>query len=216
MDNFGQIDNKTITAEKQERLKISQVVVVEGKYDKISLENIIDAYIIETNGFGIVKNTQMQNLLKKLAAEVGVVILTDSDRAGFFIRNTVAKDLPKDKVINVYIPEIYGKEKRKATGSKEGKLGVEGMSREAILSALKRAGVCRGDKKEPYLTKADLYTDGLSGRPDSKRLREDFFSHHELPRGITTNSLLSFINAAISRQEYEETIKKIKKNLENS
>ena len=124
-----------------EKLKLSQAVIVEGKYDKIKLSGIIDAFIIETNGFGIFKDKEKLAFIKKLANEKGIVVLTDSDHAGFMIRNYISSGIPKDRIINVYIPDVYGKEKRKAKPSKEGKIGVEGMSREVLLNAFERAGV---------------------------------------------------------------------------
>ena len=152
-----------------EKLKISQAVIVEGKYDKIKLEGIIDAFIIETDGFGIFKDKKRLAFIKKLARERGIAVITDSDHAGFMIRNYISSGVPKDRIFNVYIPDIYGKEKRKKTASKEGKLGVEGMTKEVILEAFKKAGLEFSEVEcENPVTPYDLYEAGFSGRENSK------------------------------------------------
>ena len=122
-----------------EKIKLTQAVVVEGKYDKIKLSEFLDAFVVETNGFGIFKDKERLSFIKKLAAERGIILLTDSDHAGFMIRHYISSGIPKDRITNVYIPDVYGKEKRKSAPSKEGKLGVEGMTAETIIAALERA-----------------------------------------------------------------------------
>ena len=151
-------------------LKISQAVIVEGKYDKIKLSNIIDAFIIETNGFSIFKDKKKMQFIKKLANKQGIIILRDSGHAGFMIRNYIAAGIPKDKITHVYIPDIIGKEKRKDEPSKEGKLGVEGMTGEVLLNAFERANIqCKEILKDNPIITADLYQLGLSGTPDAKQ-----------------------------------------------
>ena len=140
-------------------IKLSQPVIVEGKYDVIKLSNILDALIIKTDGFGIFKDSEKQRLIRRLANEKGIIVLTDSDSAGFVIRNFISSCVPKEKIINVYIPDIFGKEKRKAERSKEGKLGVEGVPESVILEALRKAGVTASvtDEKRRLITNVDLY-----------------------------------------------------------
>ena len=153
----------------EEKIKLSQAVIVEGKYDKIKLSNILDAFIIETNGFGIFKDKEKLSFIKRLARERGIIILTDSDHAGFMIRNYISSGVPKEQIINVYIPDIFGKEKRKTEPSKEGKLGVEGMSSQVILRALDRAGVTSAKSLcENPVTTVDFYDLGLTGGVGSK------------------------------------------------
>ena len=160
-------------------IQVKEAVIVEGKYDKIKLSSIIDGLIIETHGFQIFKDKEQMALLRKLAAARGLLILTDSDGAGFVIRNYLSGCIPKSQIKHAYIPDLFGKEKRKAKASKEGKLGVEGVPAQVIRQALEKAGVvCQeGEapiKKGPPITKADLFTAGLSGGEGSgeKRLEK--------------------------------------------
>ena len=141
-------------------IKLSMPVIVEGKYDIIKLSNMIDGLVIKTDGFGIFKDKEKQQLLRRLAEEKGIIVLTDSDSAGFMIRNFISSVVQKEKIINVYIPDIYGKEKRKTEGGKEGKLGVEGMSEAVLEEAFRKAGVLseKSDSTERRLiTNIDLY-----------------------------------------------------------
>lgn len=194
----------------EEKLKLSQAVIVEGRYDKSKVSEIVDAFIIETNGFGIFKDKEKLSFIKKLAMERGVIILTDSDHAGFMIRNYLSSGIPKENVINAYIPDVYGKESRKDKPSKEGKLGVEGMSREVLLNAFKRAGVSVSDSvNENPVTNYDLYSLGLSGTAGAKRKKKALLSKLELPEFLSTNSLLTFINSSMSREEFLEIIKEV-------
>lgn len=190
-----------------EKIKLSQAVIVEGKYDKIKLANIVDAFIIETNGFGIFKDKQKLNFIKKLANERGLVVLTDSDHAGFMIRNYISSGVPKDKIVNVYIPDVFGKEKRKTEPSKEGKLGVEGMTKEIIVAALEKANVTstRVNNDNP-VTNYDLYEAGLSGTPNAKGNKKKLLKQLELPEFLSTNSLLSCINNMMTREEFFDLI----------
>ena len=156
-------------------VKVREVIVVEGRYDKNTLSQIVDATILETRGFGIMKDKAMQNLLRRTAEARGLILLTDSDGAGFVIRNYLKRVIPPKHLKQAYIPDIPGKERRKAAPGKEGKLGVEGMKPEVLLQALRRAGATFEGETESKscgeLSKTDLYDLGLSGRPDSARKR---------------------------------------------
>ena len=154
-------------------IKLRQAIVVEGRYDKNTLSQLVDAPIFETNGFGVMKNREMLEFLRRVAQTRGLIILTDSDGAGFVIRNFLKGALPKDKVLHAYIPDIYGKERRKTHAGKEGKLGVEGMTPEILLSALQNAGAQTEQTDAPTerITKTDLFLAGLSGGAGSAEKR---------------------------------------------
>ena len=193
-------------------LKTDKVIVVEGKYDKIKLSNIIDAFIIETNGFHIYKDKERLNFIRKLADERGIIIITDSDSSGFQIRNYISCGIPKDKIKHIYIPDIYGKEKRKSEPSKEGKLGVEGMRPEVLLEALRKAGATfegedkrENSTKEP-VTKADLFEWGLIGGTGSASRRQALLKRLELPEHLTPNGMLEALNLLYSREELKKII----------
>ena len=183
-------------------IKIKEAVIVEGKYDKIKLSNLIDALIIETNGFGIYKDKNRLNFIRNLAEERGIVILTDSDHSGFQIRNYISAGIPKDKIKHIYIPDVLGKEKRKAESSKEGKLGVEGMSDEVLLRLFSKAGIS-AEKFEPIdpITNYDLFELGISGTPNAKQNKKKLLEALDLPEFLSTNSLLSYINSSMTREE---------------
>lgn len=186
-----------------EKIKISQAVIVEGKYDKIKLSNIIDAFILETNGFGIYKDKEKMKFIRKLAQERGIVIITDSDHAGFMIRNKICSGIPKQQIINVYIPDIYGKEKRKTLPSKEGKLGVEGMSKDVILSAFEKAGVTSTFViNDNPITNVDLFELGYSGCDNSKQKRIALCKKLDLPEFLSTSSLVSCLNNSMTKEEF--------------
>lgn len=188
-----------------EKIKISQAVIVEGRYDKLKLSNIIDAFIIETNGFGIFKDKKKLSFIKRIANERGIIVLTDSDHAGFMIRNYISSGVPKDKIINVYIPDIKGKEKRKDKPSKEGKLGVEGMSAQILLQALKRANVAYSKSvNENPVTNYDLFSLSLSGTPNAKQNKKKLLQKMNLPEYLSTNSLLTYVNSQMSRESFFE------------
>jgi len=187
-------------------IKVSEVVVVEGRYDKNTLSQIIDATIIETKGFGIFSDGEKLSLLRALAEKRGLVILTDSDGAGFVIRNYLRGVIDPKFVKHAYIPDIPGRERRKKTASKEGKLGVEGMSPEVLIEVLERAGVKAGEsmnRGEP-ITKADLYGLGLSGRAGSTEKRRELLVKLRLPERLSPNSLLEVLNALMTREEFME------------
>ncbi len=192
-------------------LHTDKVIVVEGKYDEIKLSGIIDAPIIKTDGFGIFKNKEKQNLLLRLAKAHGLIIMTDGDSAGFMIRNFLGNKIPDEYITNVYIPDLYGKEKRKTKPSAEGKLGVEGIPDDIIISAFERAGITKdGDTpvkdKSRRITNLDFFEDGISGKPDSKARRTDFLRRLGLPERMSSNALLKIINLLITYDEYKELV----------
>ena len=185
-------------------IKINETIIVEGIYDKVKLEQFIDAVIFTTNGFALFKDTKSMGLIKRLAEKNGIVILTDSDRAGFLIRNHIKSFVQNQYIKHAYIPEIHGKEKRKAYPGKEGLLGVEGVDEDIIVNALMNAGCSLdGKKKENSITKIDLYRDGLTGKPGSSALRAHLLLELSLPSRISTNSLLQILNALYSFEEYK-------------
>lgn len=187
----------------EEKIKLTEAVIVEGKYDKIKLSNILDAFIIETNGFAIFKDKSKLSFIKKLAKERGIIILTDSDHAGFMIRNYISSGVPKEQIKNVYIPDIFGKEKRKDTPSKEGKLGVEGMTKEVILASLEKAGVSSTSSVcDNPITTVDFYDLGLSGGANSRAKRKAVCKALELPEFLSTSSLISCINNFMTKEEF--------------
>lgn len=188
-------------------IKLKQAVIVEGKYDKIKLKSIIDAPIITTDGFGIFKNREKMALIKSLAQKRGIIIMTDSDSAGFMIRKKICGSVNSGRILNVYIPDIFGKERRKAHSSKEGKLGVEGVPKDVILTALKRAGVTSTEsvKSGGEITKADLFELGLSGRPNSAQKRLALLKSLNLPENMTANSLLEVLNIFFTKEEFLNT-----------
>lgn len=191
-------------------IHLSQAVVVEGKYDKIRLAPIVDAPILVTHGFRIFKDKEQLSLLRRLAQKDGLLILTDSDTAGFRIRGYLKSAIPKGKLYHAYIPEILGKESRKAAPSKEGTLGVEGMDREILVAALTKSGVLfrEGPKKDP-VTRLDFYEAGLSGGPDSARLRQELLGHLCLPHYLSSTALLEAVNALMDRDAFLAFIKRM-------
>ncbi len=194
-----------------EKIKINEVVIVEGKYDKIRLSSLIDGYILQTDGFRIFADPDKQALIRRLAESRGILVLTDSDGAGMVIRNHINGIVPKAQVRHAYIPDVFGKERRKAHPSKEGKLGVEGMNTEALTEALRRAGVgaAATEKKEP-ITKMDLFEDGLTGGTDSAELRKRLLRMLQLPEKLTTNAMLQAMNGFMSREEYRAAVQQLK------
>ena len=185
---------------------VREVIVVEGRYDKNALSQVVDAVIIETGGFGVFNDKEKQKLLRTLAQARGLIVLTDSDGAGFVIRNHIKAWVDPKLVKHAYIPDIYGKERRKKAPSKEGKIGVEGMRPQILLDALIRAGATMDGEentlKEARISKADLYKAGLSGGPDSSRRREELIKRLDLPEKLTADALLDVLNAVMSREEF--------------
>ena len=191
-------------------LKIKEAIVVEGRYDKNTLSQLVDGVILETGGFGIYKDRAALALLRRLAEKQGLNVLTDSDGAGFQIRSYLKSALPPDRVKHAYIPDVYGKERRKRAPGKEGKLGVEGMSPAVLEEALRRAGAtfleepAGGGVPKAAITKADLYLLGLTGAPDSARRRSALLRHLDLPEHLSTNALLPVLNALYDRDAFLE------------
>ena len=191
--------------------KISQVIIVEGKYDLIKLSSIVDAVIITTDGFRIFKDKEKRDLIKTVGAKNGVIVLTDSDAAGFKIRAFLTSILPKEMIKHAYIPNIEGKEKRKDAPSKEGLLGVEGVDDDTIIAALERAGaqISIVDSNDKQITKYDLFEFGLSGRQDSSILRRKFLKAMGLPQRMSTNSMLDVLNSLMTYNELKDIINKL-------
>lgn len=187
--------------------RVREVIVVEGRYDKNTLSQIVDATIIETAGFGIFNNAQKQKLLRTMAEARGLIVLTDSDGAGFVIRNFIKGCVDPKLVKHAYIPDVAGKERRKAVPSKEGKLGVEGMRPQVLLDALIRAGATIDGADAPdthggRITKADMFARGLSGGTGSREKRDTLIKKLDLPEKLTADALLDVLNATMSREEF--------------
>ncbi len=180
-------------------ISVKEVIVVEGRYDKNTLSQVFDAVIVETSGFGLFKDGEKLALLRRLAEKRGLVVLTDSDGAGFVIRNYIKGAIDPALVKMAYIPDVPGKERRKSSPSKEGKLGVEGMSAEVLIAALRRAGATLGGETATHrtggITKATLYELGLSGRQDSAARRRELLKKLDLPEKLGANALLDVLNA---------------------
>lgn len=195
-----------------EKIKLPQAVIVEGKYDKIKLESLIDGVILTTNGFRIFKDKEMQRLIRTLAKTCGIVVLTDSDAAGFQIRAMLSGIVWEGEIINVYIPDILGKEKRKRRPSAEGKLGVEGMETAVLKDAFKRAGVLETpkDPKAPLITRMDLYEDGLCGGDRSAFLRRELYLRLGLPARLSTGAAIPLLNHILTREEYKKELLALK------
>ena len=185
---------------------VKEVIVVEGRYDKNTLSQIVDAVIIETSGFGVFNDAQKQKLLRTMAQARGLVVLTDSDGAGFVVRNFIKGCVDPACVKHAYIPDVYGKERRKAAPSKEGKLGVEGMRPQVILDALIRAGATVDERpaaeSAARITKADMYKCGLSGGTGSREKRAALIKRLDLPEKLSADALLDVLNAIMTREEF--------------
>ncbi len=196
-------------------IRIKEAILVEGRYDIQTLRQMVDTVILETGGFRIFKDQERLDMIRRIAARRGLLILTDSDGAGFTIRNFLRGALPKEQVKHAYIPEISGKESRKRHPSKEGLLGVEGMRQEVLRTALLRAGATVLDgpaasaAAEKKLEKADLYALGLSGQPGSEQRRKALLKALGLPQYLSANALLDFINAVSDRGEVEQALGQI-------
>ena len=185
--------------------KIREVILVEGRYDKNTLSQVVDAVILETAGFGVFNDKQKQKLLRRLAESRGLIVFTDSDGAGFVIRNFIRGCVDPALVKHAYIPDIYGKERRKSAPSKEGKLGVEGMRPEVLLDALRRAGATidgESTVQQNAISKADLYARGLSGCDGSAEKRKDLMKKLDLPEHLSAAALLDVLNALMSREDF--------------
>lgn len=195
------------------KYRVKEIIIVEGRYDKNAVSQVIDGTIIETSGFGIFRDREKAKWLRTLAQKRGVIILTDGDGAGFVIRGHLKGILNGADVKNAYIPDIYGKEKRKSSPSKEGKLGVEGMSPEIILEALRRCGASF-DEEGPQspreeITRTDLFELGLTGGADSRARRAALYKRLDLPERMNTSGLLATVNVLYTRQEFYELMSSI-------
>lgn len=191
-------------------MRVKEAIVVEGRCDKAKLSTLVQGVIVETGGFAIFNDKEKMELIRQLAEKRGVVVLTDSDGAGFLIRSKLSQCLPPSQVKHAYIPDIPGKERRKAKPSKEGKLGVEGMTLPVLAESLRRAGATLEDAPAPSspgtLTKADLFTLGLSGGPDSAGKRRALQKRLRLPERLSANGLLQALNALYTRDQLMELL----------
>ena len=196
-------------------LHIREAIVVEGRYDKNTLSQVVDTLILETGGFQIFKDPERMALLDRAARRRGLIVLTDSDGAGFVIRNRVKGAIPAQFLKQAYIPDVYGKERRKRQPGKEGKLGVEGMPPDVLEQVLRRAGATflDGDSLSgcagPALTKGDLFAAGLSGGEGSAERRKALLKRLELPEHMSANALLAVLNGCYSREEAEAILKNV-------
>lgn len=193
-------------------IKVKEAIIVEGKYDKIKLSSVIDGLIIETRGFRIFGDKEQMNFIRRLADTRGILILTDSDGAGFLIRNYLTGSIAPEKIKHAYIPDILGKERRKQKPSKEGKLGVEGVPVKTIVEALNRAGVVCGGEEAPTgrkITKTDLYLAGLSGGENSTQKRQKLLKELSLPEHLAANSLVGVLNGIMSYEEFQQLLDKL-------
>lgn len=196
-------------------IKIKEAIVVEGRYDKNTLSQIVDTIIFETNGFGIFHNQKQMELLRKTAQKRGLIVLTDSDGAGFVIRNHLKSTIAPQYLKHAYIPEIAGKEKRKPVPGKEGILGVEGMKPEVIVKVLKRCGATFADgqeKTETGITKQDLMTLGLSGGSNSSEKRCMLCKALDFPEKMSTNALLQALRGLYTLEELEKILHSLERN----
>ena len=190
-------------------LKIREAIVVEGRYDKNTLSQIVDAPILETSGFGIFKDKEQMSLLRRIAERRGLIVFTDSDGAGFVIRNHIKSAIPGKYLKHAYIPDVYGKEKRKSTPGKEGKLGVEGLSPEILLDSLRRAGATIEGENSPGnkgITKQDLMARGLSGGANASEKRLALLKKLGLPQRMSANAMLQALNLLCSLEELDDIL----------
>ncbi|MBR5314142.1 MAG: DUF4093 domain-containing protein [Clostridia bacterium] len=191
------------------KIKINIPIIVEGKYDLIKLQSLIDGHIIKTDGFGVFKSEQTKDRIKKMAEKNGIIVFTDSDGAGLVIRNHLKSFLPKDKIFHIYPPQICGKEKRKKAPSKEGYLGVEGLSSDVIRDLFAPFESEKIAEERKFVTKTDFFEDGLTGKDDSKAKRIALQKRMGLPDNISANALLDTINFLYSYDEYKNFLKEI-------
>ncbi len=192
-------------------INIKQAIIVEGKYDKIKLSSIINGVIIQTNGFQIYKDKEKMELIRHYARTTGIIILTDSDSAGFKIRGFLKGAISNSRIINVYIPEIFGKERRKTQPSREGKLGVEGMDKKILIEAFDRAKIDTFENPgSPNIKRMDLYELGLMGAEDSSHLRKEILEELGLPSLLSVTSMCEVLNTIMTLEELTDITKKIK------
>ncbi len=196
-----------------EKLILKYPVIVEGKYDKIKLSSVIDGTVITTDGFGLFKNGERLSLLKKLSEKTPVIVLTDSDGGGKVIRSHITSAIPKDRLIQLYVPQIKGREKRKAADSAEGFLGVEGVDVKILYElllpfSLKGEGI-NGQRMRAEITKTDFFCDGLSGTENSSQKRDALAKSLGLPLGMSANSLLEAVKILCTYEEYKDAVSKV-------
>jgi ribonuclease M5 len=187
-----------------EKLKIDLPIIVEGKYDKIKISSVAEACVIQTDGFGVFKNSERLALIRSLAKKSRIIVMTDSDGAGKLIRSHITSAIPSDRLIQLYVPQVKGKERRKSEASAEGYLGVEGTDADIIRNLLLPYAVGAEVTTRGGITKADLFSAGLSGGNDSASKRDELATSLGLPKKMTANALLSAINVLISRDEFLE------------
>ena len=187
-----------------EKIKIDLPIIVEGKYDKIKIKSVADACVIQTDGFGVFKNHERLALIRQLAKKSKIIVMTDSDGAGKVIRSHIASAIPKDRLIQLYIPQVEGKERRKEVPSAEGFLGVEGTDAELIRKLLEpfAVGISSEESEREEITKADLFEVGLTGGSDSAEKRDSFAVSVGLPKKMTPNALLAALNVIMTREEF--------------
>lgn len=191
-----------------EKLKIPYTIIVEGKYDKIKISSIADACIITTEGFGVFKSSEKLALIQKLAERSKIILLTDSDGAGKVIRSHITSAIPRDRLIQLYIPQVKGKERRKDHASKEGYLGVEGIDAQRLYDLLSPFAIQSGEESVPReeITKADMFACGLTGGEESAEKRDELSLKLDLPSKMTPNALLSALNVLLTREEFFELV----------
>lgn len=191
-----------------EKLKIPYTIIVEGKYDKIKISSIADACIITTEGFGVFKSSEKLALIRKLSEKSKIIVLTDSDGAGKVIRSHITSAIPRDRLIQLYIPQVKGKERRKDHASKEGYLGVEGIDAQRLYDLLSPFAIQSGEESVPReeITKADMFACGLTGGEGSAEKRDELSLKLDLPSKMTPNALLSALNVLLTREEFFELV----------
>lgn len=189
------------------KLKIKYPIIVEGKYDKIKLDSLVDAKIVTTGGFSIFNDEEKIGLIRRLADKSKIIILTDSDGAGHLIRSHIKTALLPNQIINLYTPYVFGKEKRKREPSREGALGVEGIDSKKLIELLEPFSVDAPEKDKEEITKADFYRYGLGGKDNSRRAREELLKRLDLPLNMSANAMLQAINILYTKEEFEELLK---------
>ncbi len=192
-------------------VSVHEAIVVEGRYDKNTLSQVVQAPIFQTDGFGIMKNAALLNTLRDIARIRGLIIFTDSDGAGFVIRNYLKSAIPAHQLKHAYIPDVYGKERRKSAPGREGKLGVEGMSPDVLLECLRKAGATFIEQEadiiqKPSLTKQDLFALGLSGSKNSSVRRKALLTHLNLPQHMSCNAMLQALSLIYSKEELSNIV----------
>jgi ribonuclease M5 len=195
-------------------LKIKEAIVVEGRYDKNTLSQLVDTLILTTDGFQVFQRKDKAALLRRVAAKRGLIVLTDSDGAGFVIRNHLKGIIPQNQLKQCYIPDVYGKEKRKKTPGKEGKLGVEGMSPAVLEEALRRCGAtilgeAAKERNQEEITRLDLFQAGLSGGENSAAKRKALLKRLDLPEHLSANALVQVLNTILTKEEFQTVLQEL-------